>query len=178
MLDNPIAKAHARGILKRLEIRDGMRVVDVGCGVGRLTLPIAALVGTRGEVVALDLQERMLAKLARRAARRGLENVHPVRAGAGNGALEGRSFDLALLLAVLGEIPEHRRAAALKEIFEALVPGGLLAVAEGPPDPHRQSREAVLELSERTGFRLHREDPLWGGFLMQLRRPEVTAPAP
>src|SRR5918999_1852248 len=55
LLDNPIAVRHAGRIVQLLGIRPGMRVLDVGCGTGRLTLPVAELVGPSGEVVGLDL---------------------------------------------------------------------------------------------------------------------------
>jgi ubiquinone/menaquinone biosynthesis C-methylase UbiE len=82
MLENPIARAHARRLMRNLEISPGMRVVDVGCGSGRLAIPIAEIVGDEGEVVGLDVQERMVEKLQRRAGARGLGNVTPVHAPA------------------------------------------------------------------------------------------------
>ena len=56
-----------------------------------------------------------------------------------------------MLVTVLGEIPD--RGAALKEIFEAIKPGGILSVTEVIFDPHFQSREAVLRFASEVGFR-------------------------
>ncbi|MGV8039040.1 MAG: methyltransferase domain-containing protein [Thermoanaerobaculaceae bacterium] len=53
-------------------VREGMLVVEPGCGMGYFTLDLARLVGPAGRVVAVDVQERMLAALRRRAARAGL----------------------------------------------------------------------------------------------------------
>src|ERR671915_14848 len=52
--------------ISRLDLAPGMRVLDAGCGPGRLTIPLARAVGTGGEVVALDGQGAMLAKLEER----------------------------------------------------------------------------------------------------------------
>src|SRR5215210_6349596 len=53
-------------LIGRLDLAPGMRVLDAGCGPGRLTIPLARAVGPTGEVVALDGQSAMLAKLEER----------------------------------------------------------------------------------------------------------------
>jgi ubiquinone/menaquinone biosynthesis C-methylase UbiE len=58
-------------LVERLDLALGMRVLDAGCGPGRLIIPLAKTVGPPGEVVALDGQREMLEKLEKRAARRG-----------------------------------------------------------------------------------------------------------
>jgi ubiquinone/menaquinone biosynthesis C-methylase UbiE len=176
LLDNPLGRAQARGILRRLLIEPGMRVLDFGCGPGRLTTPIARLVGDGGEVLAVDVQPAMLAIVARRVAREGLRNVRTLAAAAGDGALPVGVYDLALLTFVLGEIPADRRSSAVREIARALRPGGALAVGEGFMDPHRQSREAVLALAEQAGLRLEREDGRLTSTLFLLRKPTDQEP--
>lgn len=54
-------------------MRPGMRVLDVGCGVGRFSLPLptAASVGPEGEIIALDPQKEMLDRLNVKAATAG-----------------------------------------------------------------------------------------------------------
>lgn len=52
-----------------------------------------------------------------------------------------KGFDYALLVAVLGEIPD--RATGFRRIFAALKPGGILSITEGIVDPHDQRRAAV-----------------------------------
>lgn len=43
-----------------------MQVLDAGCGPGRVTVPAARIVGPRGKVVAVEIQERMLEKVRNR----------------------------------------------------------------------------------------------------------------
>ncbi len=173
LLDNPLTRAMAARFVRQLDLTPGMHVLDVGCGPGRLTIPIARAVGNDGKVVAMDVQQEMLARVARRAAAARLSNVRTLRASAGGAELPSRSFDLALLAYVLGEIPSDGRSAAIGEIARALRPDGRLVVAEGATDPHRQSVDAVRDLAAAAGLRLDatRRGPL--NTVMTLR-PELV----
>lgn len=144
----PLGRGRA---LDELTLRSGMKVADVGCGPGRLTLPIAKAVGPEGEVVALDLQQKMLDLMMRRIAKAEVKNVRAICAGAGEGKLPKNYFDRAVLSTVLGEIPDRGRA--LSEIRDALKPGGYLVVAEVIGDPHYQFKKKVIELAEGAGLR-------------------------
>jgi ubiquinone/menaquinone biosynthesis C-methylase UbiE len=161
ILDNPLSRWQAKSYLRRLPIRTGMRVVDIGSGPGRLTLHIARIVGAEGEVLALDVQPAMLAMVERRARRQRLSNVRTLHAAAGSGALSGQLYDLALLVGVLGEIPVTSRRAAVQEIADALEPGGALVVTEVIFDPDRLSRETVLDLASPAGLGLESEERTW-----------------
>lgn len=172
VLDNPITErwAGAETLLERAGVVSGMSVLDAGCGPGRLTLPAAHRVGPTGQVVALDVQEAMLRKLRRRLTDRDVSNVRVVCGGLGEGLLGEAVFDRALLVTVLGEVPD--RVAALREIYRALKPGGVLSVTEALPDPDYQSRSAIRKLAGEAGF-----EPavVHGGvfaFTMNLRKPD------
>jgi ubiquinone/menaquinone biosynthesis C-methylase UbiE len=160
----------ASRLLRRLPIETGSRVMDFGCGPGRITLPVAHRVGAEGEVLAVDLQPEMLAIVERRAAREGLRNIHTLQAAAGQATLPAGRYDVALLVTVLGEIPSERRQAAIDEIAAALRPGGRLVIVEAIFDPHRQTREAVLGLAGPAGLQLEREDRGRLVSLTQLRK--------
>lgn len=127
-----------------------MRVVDVGCGPGRLTIRIARVVGSTGEVLGIDIDAKALRAAERRAARAGLRNVRFMQAGAGEGKLGEGRFDRAVLVAVLGEIRD--RHAAMADQFRALEPGGILSVTEVAFDPHRRSPDDVRRLAGSAGF--------------------------
>lgn len=152
LLENPYVRhfAGADRIIQLGQIQAGMSVLDVGCGPGRITLPLAEAVGADGSVTALDLQEKMLNRVRERASQSGLGNIEFIHGGAGSGLLPNERFDRAILVTVLGEIPE--REAALREILHALKPGGVLLVGELLPDPHYQTKQAVRTTGEAAGF--------------------------
>lgn len=150
-IDNPFAKAaRAAVIVENLDLEPGMSVLDIGCGPGRVAIPIAKQVPD-GEVVAVDIQPGMLERARDKARQAAVTNIRFVQACAGEGKLERNRFDRALLVAVLGEIPDQ--TAALSEIFAALKPGGTLSVTETIFDPHFQSRKVVEQLAYAVGFR-------------------------
>jgi ubiquinone/menaquinone biosynthesis C-methylase UbiE len=169
-LDNPFTETNrASVIVQHLDLQPGMKVLDVGCGPGRLTIPIAEQVGPQGKVTAIDIQPGMLRRAREKAQAANLHNIRFLQAGAGEGKLERSQYDRALLVTVLGEIPD--REAALKEIFAALKPGGTLSVTEVIFDPHFQSRGTVLHLANSVGFQ---EQKFFGkryAFTLNLEKP-------
>ena len=151
-LDNPLTETNrASVIIQRLDIRTGMSVLDVGCGPGRLTIPITRQIGSKGEVVAVDIQAGMLQRAEEKAKTANLHNIRFIHKGVGEGKLDPNHFDRALLVTVLGEIPD--REAAMKEIFHALKPGGFLSVTEIIFDPHYQRLSTIRGLAASAGFK-------------------------
>lgn len=150
-LDNPFTQPNrANVIIQHLSLQAGMKVLDIGCSPGRLTIPVAEQVRPEGEVVAIDVQAGMLRRAQEKAQAAHLSNIRFLQVGVGEGKLECNQYDRALMVTVLGEIPERERG--LKEIFEVLKPSGLLSVTEVIFDPHFQSRGRVRELAGAIGF--------------------------
>jgi ubiquinone/menaquinone biosynthesis C-methylase UbiE len=150
-------------IITRTRLREvldpspGERVLEIGPGTGYYTLDLAQWVEPDGMVEVFDIQQEMLDHTMRRAGQRGLANVSATRGDATGLPYEDDSFDAALLVAVLGEIPEGD--AALRELRRVLKPGGRLVVGELFGDPHfttfgslrHRAEEASLFLDARSG---------------------------
>ncbi len=99
--ENPITEAFVGKelLIQRLNPTPGTRVLDAGCGPGRLTVPLAKTVGPAGEVVALDGQRGMLDKLEKRLREEGVTNVRLLEAWlAADLALQPEGTPLVLLV--------------------------------------------------------------------------------
>jgi ubiquinone/menaquinone biosynthesis C-methylase UbiE len=116
-----------------------------------VAIPIARKVGPDGEVLAVDIQAGMLRRAQEKALAVKVTNIRFLQAAVGEGKLPRDRFDRAVLVTVLGEVPD--RESALREIFDALKPGGRLSVTEVIFDPHFQSRQSVARLAHSAGFR-------------------------
>ena len=148
-----------------LEPRPGERVLEVGPGTGYYTLDLAEWVGPEGQVEIFDLQQEMLDHTLRRAAERGVANVSATGGDAQRLPYEDASFDVVLLVATLGEIPDQD--AAMREIARVLRPGGRLVVGELAGDPHFVTPGAVRRRAEAGGVRFERRDgPPFGYFAL------------
>ena len=81
--DNPLRRLihNPDRILAGL-VRAGETALDIGCGMGYFSIPLARLVGPGGKVICVDLQEQMLAGVRRRAERSGVaDRIRLHRAG-------------------------------------------------------------------------------------------------
>lgn len=156
-------------ILRRLQLSSGARVLDVGAGAGRISLPAARQVGATGKVVALDLRAAALKRLAHRAEAERLSNLEILESSIEAAPLPLSTFDWALFVGVLGETREPE--AALRRVFFALKPDGCLSLTEARLDPHFQNLGKVMELAAQAGFqgepRLYR---FWTGYTLNLSK--------
>ena len=114
-------------LLGRLGLTGGESVLEIGCGTGALTLPLAAAVGEHGRVVAVDISEPMLGAARQKVAERGLRNVTLHSGDAQVFAFEPAAFDLAT--SRMGVMFFADPAAAFRNIGGALKPGGRLVFA-------------------------------------------------
>jgi SAM-dependent methyltransferase len=114
-------------LLARLGISGGESVIEIGCGTGALTLPLAAAVGERGRLVAVDISEPMLRVARQRVGERGLRNVTLQLGDAQVFAFEPVAFDLAT--SRMGVMFFADPVAAFRNIGGALKPGGRLVFA-------------------------------------------------
>ena len=71
--DNPLRKLfHKPQKVLGNYVKEGMTVMDLGCGMGHFSIGMAGLVGSTGKVIAVDLQQKMLDIMGKRARRTGL----------------------------------------------------------------------------------------------------------
>ena len=109
-------------LVELLDPRPGERVVDVGCGRGAVTLPLARAVGEDGSVTALDVSPAMVAHTRAAAGAAGLDRVSVELGDATALRLPERSFDVLASSLVLFFLPQP--AESLPGWLRLLRPGG------------------------------------------------------
>jgi len=133
-------------------ISPGMTVLDAGCGMGFFSIGMAKLLGGKGKVLAVDLQEGMLNGLRKRAQRAGVLDIIEPTLCTPESLGVNEPVDFALAFWMVHETPD--RAAFLSEIYSALKPGGRLLITE--PIFHVSSKafSETLALTWHAGFKV------------------------
>lgn len=158
----------AQMLLHAAQVKLGATVLDIGPGIGRVTIPAAHIVGPQGRVEALDVQPAMLNIVQRRAAAAGLgSRVCSLVGSADTYMLTPATYDCILMIDMLGEIPN--RKAALRNVADALRPDGILLIAEVFGDPHYQRWGQVQHLLQDSGLHVQRHRCI-GGYYVVCRR--------
>jgi protein-L-isoaspartate O-methyltransferase len=114
-------------ILRMAGLAPGMRVLDLGTGLGDVAFAAAEIVGPSGEVVGVDRAESVLARAGSRARLRGLDNVSFV-AGDVAGWQDGSRFDAVVGRLILLYCPDQ--PAVVRHHLGSLVPGGVYVAME------------------------------------------------
>jgi SAM-dependent methyltransferase len=117
-----------RRVLLEAGLRPGMRVADLGCGVGMVTALLAELVGPEGQVVGIDASGAQVAQARARLNGSGT-STRFVEASATDTGLPRESFGLVYCRFLLIHLSEPERA--LREMYALLRPGGILVCEDG-----------------------------------------------
>jgi len=130
-----------------------MTVLDIGCGMGFFSLPLAKLVGEKGRVVCIDLQEKMIKDLLARAKKAGLTDRIDARvcsqSSLGVSDLAAK-IDFALAFALVHEVPD--KELLFSEIHSSMKPGAKLLLAEPRGHVSKLDFEKTVYIAQSMGF--------------------------
>ncbi len=116
-----------RAVVEASDVRPGDDVLDLGCGTGQISLPLAVR-GAR--VVAVDVSPEMTRRLREEASRRGVCGVDVVTLPIEALDLPRQSADLVVTSYALHHLRDGDKARVVARAFEWLRPGGRLVVAD------------------------------------------------
>lgn len=117
-----LAQAQKR-LLDMAKPKRGETVLDIACGTGLVTFPIADIVGPAGHVIATDISSNMVMELQRTVHEKGYRNIEAFRADAEVlEKINDNSIDLVTCALGLMYIPDTEKA--LSEVKRVLKPGG------------------------------------------------------
>jgi len=138
-------------LLPLLKLKGGEAVADIGAGSGFYSFKLAPLVGEKGKVFAVDIQQEMLDIIAARSKAAKIANVEPVLGTITDPKLPAESVDIMLLVDVYHEFdhPFEMTEAMVK----ALKPGGRLVFVEFRLEDDDVPIKLVHKMSEKQVIR-------------------------
>ena len=125
---NPSVRFRKAQVLEALDVRPGDRVIDVGCGVGHMTLELAKMLHGMGHITGIDSSQTMIQEAKKR-----LQNLRnpPVDyqcEDAHRLSFAEGSFDAGLMMSTLIHVKIPRQV--LSELFRVIKPGGRVVAME------------------------------------------------
>jgi SAM-dependent methyltransferase len=131
-------------MLDEAGIGRGMRVLDIGCGPGAVSLMIARRVGSDGRVFAVDRDTRMIEIAREKARQAGIGNITFIEGGFDVAFSERGTLDAVVGRRVLMYQPDAAQAVA--QLTNAVRSGGIVAFHE---------HDMVVVQDGRTSLPLH-----------------------
>lgn len=151
-------------ILTVIGLKAGLTFIDVGCGEGFFAVPAAKIVGGKGRVYALDLDEDAITELKKKAASQGLKNLDAVVGRAEDTVFCEACADIVFFGIVLHDF--NVPAKVLANAKTMLKPAARLVDLDwkkeptgfGPPLQIRFSEEQASNLIREAGFKVEQAE--------------------
>ena len=132
-------------------VKEGMTVMDVGCGPGYFTIELAKIVGSKGKVFAVDLQEGMLNKIRDKIKGAYLEQIiHPIKCGKEKIVMPEK-VDFILAFYMVHEVPDKKNF--FNELKSFLTEGGMILIVEPPVHVSKKDFAATLNFAQNVGLK-------------------------
>jgi ubiquinone/menaquinone biosynthesis C-methylase UbiE len=155
--DNPLRKLiHNPENILSPYVKTGQRVIDIGPGMGYFSIPLARIVGPSGCVIAIDIQEKMLSALAKRAKKYGVSEIVSTYLASPDSLGSHPPVDFVLAFWMAHEVPDQQRFVG--EISGLLKPKGLFLLIEPTLHVPQKYFLQTLEIARNAGF-LVKENP-------------------
>jgi len=115
--------------LKNLGLKKNQTVLDFGARIGHYSIPAAIIVGSGGQVYAVDKEQSALEELRHKANLRGISNIKTIKtSGVVKLNFDDEMFDVVLLYDVLHYFLKAERMLLYREVHRVLKSQGLLSV--------------------------------------------------
>jgi len=137
-------------------MRKGMSVLDVGCGTGVSSFVAAQFVGRQGQVVGIDISQRMIEVAREKAATKGFSNVHFIIGSTEKIGVANESFNNAISNFSLHLFDDE--VLALKEMMRVVKPGGKVAWTVPAQEHAKEMITAFKTACDELGLPLSSKD--------------------
>ena len=150
-LDNSLRKLvqNPQKILKPY-IKEGMTILDVGCGPGFFSMEMAKMLNGSGKVIAADVQEGMLNKVKKKIKGTALEQIIELHKSDFESIGIAEKVDFVLAFWMAHEVRNQK--AFFEELTSILKPNGLIFIAEPKLHVSKKSFRTMVEMLKEIGF--------------------------
>jgi ubiquinone/menaquinone biosynthesis C-methylase UbiE len=150
--DNPIRRFfHKPEVMLAPYLKLGMTALDLGCGMGFFSIAMAKIVGTKGRVISVDIQEKMLDIMQQRATKAGvIDRIKPVLSDGNEIGLKEKSADFAVAVWMVHEVKGLDNF--LRQVRDCLKEGGNFFVIEPKRHVSLDNFQKTCQEIERAGF--------------------------
>jgi ubiquinone/menaquinone biosynthesis C-methylase UbiE len=139
-----------KDIVKEVDIKEGFRVLDYGCGSGSYITAVSELVGKSGKVYALDIHPLAIKTVKKIIVKKRLMNVETILSDRKTG-LPDDSMERVLLYDVFHDLTDPD--GVLEELYRVLKPDGILSFS----DHHLKENEIISGMTKTKLFTLLRK---------------------
>jgi ubiquinone/menaquinone biosynthesis C-methylase UbiE len=158
--DNPLRRLfHKPELIFKPYLKDGMTAIDIGCGLGYFSIGMAKIVGEKGKITAVDIQQKMLDILRQRAIKAGVSPLITTVLCDEENLGTSENVDFALSFWMAHETPDAFHL--FKQVHGLLKKSGKILLAE--PKMHVATSEfkKTLSSAHEAGFKTSDSPPIF-----------------
>jgi ubiquinone/menaquinone biosynthesis C-methylase UbiE len=139
-------------------VKKGFTIIDIGPGMGYFTIPLLKLVGKDGKVIAVDIQEKMLMALKRRAIRSGVASNLITHLSQPDDFGLNEKADFIVAFWMLHEVPD--KIQFLNNIKKLMKSTACALIAEPLLHVTKRAFEQTIKTAEHCGFKIQDHPPI------------------
>jgi ubiquinone/menaquinone biosynthesis C-methylase UbiE len=139
-------------------VKEGMRVMDVGCGMGFFSIGMAKLVGDHGKVFSVDLQSKMLEITEKRARRAGVGQRIFIHRCAPDALGIDEKVDFILTFYMVHEVKDQPDF--FNQLLSKLNSGGKILIAEPKFHVSAEEFQKTLKIAQSAGLKTCAQPPI------------------
>ncbi|OGP52020.1 MAG: hypothetical protein A2Y79_12150 [Deltaproteobacteria bacterium RBG_13_43_22] len=151
----PIFGPYGFWISELSNIEKGMRLLDVGCGIGVCTFPLAKIIGSHGKVIGVDLSSQFISKAVQIAKYLQISNISFAVGNAEGLEFSENTFDRVISNFAINQVIDKLRA--LKEMKRVLKPGGILGFIIPGPEHFKEIFDVAESIINSERFQQRKE---------------------
>lgn len=149
-------------LIRQLNLKPGSQVADIGCHEGYMTFKLSTVVGEKGLVYAVDVEQHKLDMLKFNQEKSNAKNIIAVKGDYDDPKLPENSLDAVIIVDTYHEMDDHDEI--LQHILMALKQGGRLVLCEPIANERRKMVRADQERKHELGIGYALDDLSKAGF--------------